>query len=233
MRHAMLIAVTALAAELRQEQPPRRSRIKAQAWFAGLVLTVSACLGGAAQTPSPQVEVSKAATSLPGPSYAWISMPQRLKAEADIRVQDIQLRARIKSAIDKALQAKGYRLATGAKPDFQVAYRVGVRDVQDVKMKKDSEPASAPEAAIECRAGGCSQIITRGDDGTLAMQVETTDYVEGGLLVEILEPAEIRVLWRALYKGTVHPKDGSQARLDSIAIETLAQLPKASAPAKK
>jgi len=201
------------------------------AWIAGILLLLAASTCAAAETPAAQVTVSKAAASLPGPRYAWISMPQRLKAEMDIRVQDIQLRARIRSAIDKALQAKGYRLADATgKADFNVAYRVGVRDLQDAQVK-DAEPESAPEAAIECRLGGCSQIVTRGDDGALAMQIETTDYVEGGLMVEILEPGAIRVLWRALYTGTVRgPKDGSQARLDSVASETLAELPKTTAP---
>lgn len=193
-------------------------------------LVVSTAPSAIAQTPT-EITVSKAAASLPGPRYAWIAMPQRLKAEADVRVQDLQLRGRIQSAIDKALQAKGYRLANNAsQADFQVAYRVGVRDAESAKVE-DAGPDSAPEAAIECRQGGCSQIVARGGDGSLRMHVETTDYVEGGLMVEILEPGQIRVLWRALYKGTVHgPKDGAQAHLDAIAGQTLAQLPKASAP---
>lgn len=213
-------------------QSIRRNRSGAFACFIGSLLFIAASTSFAAEkTPSAQVTVSKPAASLPGPLYGWISMPQRLEAEKDIRVQDIQLRARIRSAIDKALQAKGYRLAgSPGQANFNVAYRVGVRDMQDAQVK-DNEPASAPEAAIECRAGGCSQIVTRGDDGALAMQIETTDYVQGGLLVEILEPGAIRVLWRALYTGTVRgPKDGSQSRLDAVASETLAELPKATAP---
>ncbi len=200
-----------------------------QLWTFCLALAAMACsVVAAAQAPASQVTVSKAASSLPGPRYAWIAMPQRLAAETDIRVQDIQLRARIKAAIDKALQAKGYRLAeTQSQADFNVAYRVGVRDMQDAKMV-DNAPASAPEAAIECRAGGCSQIVARGGDGSLRMKMETTDYVQGGLMVEVLEPGAIRVLWRALYTGTVHgAKDGTQARLDAVADQALAQLPKA------
>ena len=203
---------------------------KAYAQSLVLALGLSAGPSAVAQTPT-EITVSKAATSLPGPRYAWIAMPQRLKAEADIRVQDLQLRARIQSAVDKALQAKGYRLADSAsQADFQVAYRVGVLDAQSAKIE-DAGPSSAPEAAIECRQGGCSQIITRVGDGSLQMHVETTDYVEGGLMVEVLEPGQIRVLWRALYKGTVRgPKDGAQAHLDAIASQTLTQLPKAGAP---
>lgn len=177
--------------------------------------------------PAARVEVSVPATSLPGPRYAWVPMPASLAAELDSRVQDPNLRARLKAALDRALQAKGYRLSDSARQaDILVAYRVGVRNVQQVGTRR-ANMASAREAGVECRAGGCSQIVTRDRAGTPQVQVITLDTVEGGLQVEVLQPADIRVLWRAMFRGAVRADRESRVDLDSIATRTLANLPRA------
>ncbi len=90
---------------------------------------------------------------------------------------------------------------------------------------KGKGAASTREAGIECGQGGCSQIITHGSDGFPVVKVKTTDYVEGGLLIEVVKPITIQLLWSAFNLGAVHEGDGSQARLDVIARDTLAQLP--------
>ena len=53
--------------------------------------------------------------------------------------------------------------------------------------------------------------------------------VEGGLMIEVIQPADLRVLWRALYRGSVRAKDAGSVNLDAIATRTLDQLPRASA----
>ena len=200
----------------------------------GLVLACGVALAAAAlspvhaKAPTGQVEVSKAATSLPGPTYAWVPMPARLAAESDPRAQDPALRARLQAALDKALQAKGYRRIDDLhQADIAVAYRVGVRDVQQVSVK-DTGAQSAGEAAVACNSEGCSQIVTQGPDHMPT--IKTVDTVEGGLMVEVIQPTDIRVLWRALYRGSVRAKHAGSADLDAIATRTLADLPRA--PAK-
>ena len=175
------------------------------------------------------VDVSKTATSLPGPRYAWVASPTTLPAENDQRVQDPAFRKRLQAALDKALQAKGYRLASGAsQADFIVAYRVGVQDVEDVQVKDVPAPkgdGSTPQAAIECRAGGCSQLVAQTSGGQAALKTTVKHSTEGGLLVEVIEPKTIRVLWRALARGAVKRGEGKQSRLDVIAVQTLDSLP--------
>lgn len=181
--------------------------------------------------PVAHVEVSKPAASLPGNRYAWISMPPQISAEFDKRVQDPQLRQRLQAALDKALQAKGYRRVDDVgQADIAVAYRVGVRDSQ-LDTVNESSLQSANETAIECGAGGCSQIVTQGTDGAPTITIDSVEMIEGGLMVEVLQPGEVRVLWRSLYRGSVRAKDRKSVNLDSIATQTLAQLPKASASA--
>ena len=86
--------------------------------------------------------------------YFWLA---RFRAELD----DVK---GCVAALDKALQAKGYRRIDDLhQADIAVAYRVGVRDVQQVSVK-DSGAQSAGEAAVACNSEGCSQIVTQGPD---------------------------------------------------------------------
>jgi len=176
---------------------------------------------------SPQVKVSKPATSLPGTRYSWFPMPQVLPAESDQRVLDQRFREQLQAALDKALQAKGYRpAANGERADFVIAYRVGVRDVTQTTVR-DSPASSAPQSAVQCGLDGCSQIVTMGNTGSPELKLDTVTSMEGGLMLEVLEPGSVRVLWRALNRGTVKPGKISQKRLDAVATNTLAQLPAA------
>lgn len=195
------------------------------AWWLGLALLLCASLPSHAGEP--QVEVSKRAASLPGPHYKWFPMPKVLPGESDPRVLDATFRSRLQTAFDKALAAKGYKpAAAGAKPDFVIAYRVGVRDVTQTTVR-DTPESSMPESSIQCGLGGCSQIVTTSANGTQELKLDTQSSTEGGLMVEVLEPGSVRVLWRALNRGTVKPGAISQKRLDAVAKNTLAQLPAA------
>jgi hypothetical protein len=173
------------------------------------------------------VTVSKPATSLPGPTYTWVAAQQKLEVEADARVQDAQFRAQLQSALDKALQAKGYRPApAGARPDFVLAYRIGVRDLEEATLKQQPAPETN-RGAVRCTREGCSQIVSLDGTGDLVPKLETKKLTEGGLLIEVLEPGSINVLWRALNRGTIKPGKVSRKRLEAVATETLARLPAA------
>jgi len=174
-----------------------------------------------------QVTVSKPAASLPGRAYAWVPMPTRIDAESHPRAQDPQRRAQLQAALDKALQAKGYRRVDNLRQaDIAVAYRVGARDLTQTKVR-ETGPTSAAETAMECRSDGCSQIVTMGADHAPALKVDSIDTLEGGLLVEVIKPSDIRVLWRAMYRGSILAKHAGSTDLDDIATRTLAALPRA------
>jgi hypothetical protein len=193
-----------------------------------LVLACLAPVQGQAREPKGNVTVSKPAASLPGARYAWVEMPATQAVEFDKRVQDPALRGRLQAALDKALQAKGYvRSETMGGADLALAYRVGIRDTQQSIVHDGMGGAGA--SAIRCSGGDCSQIVMPGDNGLATIEIETHDLIEGGLMVEVLKPNEIRVLWRALYKGTIDAKDRGKVDLDGVAKKTLAQLPKAPA----
>jgi len=203
------------------------------AWWLALGLALAAGSTMAAThkvAPTSQVTVSMPASRLPGPRYAWVPMPARLDAESDPRVLDPQFRQRLQTALDRALKAKGYELVPGAaQADFLVAFRVGVRDGEETLLRNEGVgSAPTPQATVECNSNGCSQMVVPGGDGAPVMDVSRARYVEGALQIEVIEPKTIKVVWRALNRGTVRRADGSQSRLDGIARDTLAQLPPAS-----
>jgi len=61
-------------------------------------------------------------------TYAWLPLSEA--APADQRVLDRYIDTRIRSAVDTALRAKGYRPAASAPPDFFLNYRV-VTDTEE------------------------------------------------------------------------------------------------------
>ena len=198
------------------------------AWAACALCLMLAANAAAAPVPLSKKEatVSKSATSLPGPTYTWVAMPEIKDVQKDARARDPELIARLKAALDKAMRAKGYRLAEDPdKADFILAYGLGVRDVQQATVKGDQ--GATPLSVLACDWDDCSQLVIMNDSAP-QMKVVTTDSVEGGLMVEVIEPRTVRVLWRAVNQGAVDRGDGSQKKLDTIAANTLARLPPAS-----
>ena len=203
----------------------KRMKQASAAWIACALSLLLAVNAAAAPVPLSKKEatVSKSATSLPGPTYAWVAMPEQKDVQKDARVQDPQLIARLKAALDKAMKAKGYRLAEDrAKADFIMAYGVGVRDVQQTTVKGDN--GATPLSVLACDWDDCSQLVIMNDSAP-KQKIVTTDSAEGGLMIEVIEPGNVRVLWRALNQGAVKRGDGSQKSLDAIAAHTLARLP--------
>lgn len=180
----------------------------------------------AARAPAPagHVTVTTQASVLPGQGYAWVPMPAPTAPERDARVQDAQFREALQASLDRALQAKGYRLVDRADAAFVVAHRVGVRDVNEVLAVPGEAGAVTPMAGVKCSGGSCSQLMVTGE-GTPAQRTRSSERTEGGLLVEVIEPRSVRVVWRALNTGTVRPGEWTPDRLDAVATQTLSGLP--------
>ena len=179
----------------------------------------------ARSTPAGQVTVTKPASVMPGQGFAFVPMPPVTAPEKDPRVQDEQFRARLIQALGRTLQDKGYRLVPVDQADFLVAWRVGVRDLNEVQATPVEAGATTRMAGVKCTGAGCSQLVVRSEDGAPVVRFSGRERTEGGLMVEMVEAASLRVIWSALNTGTVSPGDGEQVRLDAAAARTLEQLP--------
>ena len=211
-------------------QLPRRLAGPVGPLLCALLLATAGCSfsPGAARNAAPagHVTVTTQVSVLPGQGYAWVPLPASTAPEQDARVQDEQFRAGLQTALDRALQAKGYRPVDRAGAAFLVAHRVGVRDLRETQPVRAEQPAgTTPMAAIKCTGGSCSQLVVSNESGEPVLRYRTTERTEGGLLIEVIEPGSIRVVWRALNTGTVRPGEWTQERLDAVAAQTLADLP--------
>ncbi len=206
----------------------RIARIAAPLLLAGALVATTGCSfspSAARATPGGKVTVAMPASVLPGQGYAFVPVPPSTSAEKDARVQDAQFREQLQLALDRSLQAKGYRPVDIASADFLVAYRAGVRDLREVQAVNEDDGATTRMAGVQCSGGNCSQLVVRNDTGAPVVRYSTSERTEGGLQVEMVEPASLRVVWSALNIGTIRPGAIDQARLDAVAVQTLAQLP--------
>lgn len=212
--------------------PPTNRFRKKSAWLiAALAIAVA---GGCASAGDPAstggaVEVSVAASQLPGLRYAWVPLPGTYTEQLDPRVLDPAFRQRLSSALDTTLAGKGYqRVDDPAQAQWLIAYRVGVRDVE--RPVGEPSPNAGPTRmnAMECTRNGCSQLVVPSNSGA-TLDPRRVSFIEGALLVEVLEPKTLEVLWRGRNTGTVRRSDGRQPRLNEIAARTLADLPRAKA----
>ncbi|KRG71532.1 hypothetical protein ABB29_01800 [Pseudoxanthomonas dokdonensis] len=175
-----------------------------------------------------QVTVEKSAVALPGSRYAWVTSPATTAAEQDERVSTPQFREKMQAALDAELKAKGYQLVGASEADVLIAYRAGVRDVQQ-PVVHDYGSADTRQASLECTSDGCSQLVTRNGNGEPVLKVKSSDEIQAGLMVEVIDRTSLRVVWRAMDEGTAKANRASRVSLDRVAREILVELPRAPA----
>lgn len=114
-------------------------------------------------------------------TYEWLGGEQ--ETTGDKRVDNTLVNARIRTAVEQQLRAKGYRNPTSGTPDFYVAYHVGLKDL----MK-----GASTQHYIGDRA-----------HGTYTTTSDIQPYKEGALLVDILDGATKQLVWRGSAQAEV------------------------------
>jgi len=116
-------------------------------------------------------------------TYEW--MPGAQEVIGDKRVDNSLVDSRIRTAVGARLQAKGYTASVNGKPDFYVAYHVAVKD----RMKGSSTQRYIGDYAY----------------GTYTTISDVRSYNEGDLLVDIIDAASKRLVWRSSAQAEVDP----------------------------
>jgi hypothetical protein len=169
--------------------------------------------GGAQAGPAGKVAVITAspAAVTPGSTYAWAPFNTAL----DPRVANDIMQARMRAAVDASLAAKGFvRVDHPAMADLVVSYRMGVQD----QVQARTTPAY-PQTF--CGFRGCVTAYTRYG----APAVEIDRFMEGTLVVDLVDTDSGRLVWRAASKKRVTQKDASQARLNAVVADMTRTLP--------
>lgn len=123
-------------------------------------------------------------------SYAWQPRPPR--ADADPRISNDLLDARIRSAVDRVLQARGYQVTTDATPDFHVAYIVTI----DTRTDIHTVPVS----------------YGWGWWGVMGTETYVDRYEQGTLLLDIIDTGSNKLIWRGSAAARVVDDDSPEER---------------------
>jgi hypothetical protein len=145
-------------------------------------------------------------------TYTW--MPGEQEKTGDRRVDNSQVNIRLRTVIGAQLRLKGYTTSGDEKPDFYVAYHVGVKDmVADVTQHFSDEHAP--------------RLTTRSSSGA-PTGGEPQPYTTGTLLIDIIDAASNKLAWRGTAAGEVDPgltSEERDERIRTIVHEMLSHFP--------
>lgn len=160
-------------------------------------------IGACAPSPKIGYDFDRSADFSAFRTYAWLSGEQEKTGDrrADSSVVDM----RIRIAVGTQLRLKGYQALAEGKPDFYVAYHVGLKD-------------SAPDISTQYYSDGMAghafahSADTRSAGKAAPAVNESPSYLTGSLLIDIIDAASRKVVWRGSAAGEVDPGLTSQQR---------------------
>jgi hypothetical protein len=181
-----------------------------QACFAaasGLALAITACGPSIhIQTDfNPQQDFSGYKT------YVWAPPPKT----GNPRLDSPLLQQRIQAAVDSALAAKGYVLATTGEPDFYVGYYAAVDQQVDVQT-------------VNSYYGGAYGWGWYGGMGGMYSSTSARVYDQGTLIVDVADAKKKEIVWRGSAQAEVNREvnqEERQRRLNDVAKRIFADFP--------
>ena len=151
-------------------------------------------------------------------AYAWHSTPGRLPA--DPRIDRDMYDRTIRAQVDESLSELGFkRVTAGAAPQLLVAYRAFIRVKTDVGAINDPVGFATGWGAYPEDQG-----YRAADSGGTYV----TEWEQGRLDIDLLEPSGARLLWRGTAKTEIdlsNPPNEQVRRLRLAVSRILAQLP--------
>ena len=135
-------------------------------------------------------------------TYAWIAGAQ--EATGDRRVHSSLVDARIRTAIDAQLRAKGYTVSVNGGPEFLVAYQVGMKDL--------------------IKGASTQNYIGDRVHGTYTTISDIQPYHEGTLLIDIVDAGSQILVWQASAQAEVDQSLGPKERDERISTIVRAML---------
>jgi uncharacterized protein DUF4136 len=168
-------------------------------FFAVLLMASAAC----APLPKIGYDFDRSANFNAYHTYDWLSGEQEKTGDRRADSSDVDMRIRI--AVGAQLLSKGYQKLSDGKPDFYVAYHIGL---------KDMTPTVSTQYYSDGMAGRpfSYSADTRSAGGAKPTASEAPSYLTGSLLIDIIDAASDKLVWRGTAAGEVDPGLTSQER---------------------
>ena len=199
------------------------SRIMHQALLAAAAATCLTMAG--CESPGGKVSVLSGQAPLAGSTYAWA--PDGQPGAGDPRVDNDIIRERIRTAVDTNLAAKGYRQVSPGEAKLLVAYHVGLQNKTDYSATSTGPPGGG----MACGRRGCIRGYGWGMYGApMDVDVRAINYVEGALMLDLIDTASGKLAWRATSQKRVDEKDGAQDGLNAMVADMIKTLPAGAPP---
>ena len=160
-------------------------------------------------------------------SYAWLPKPQ--KESGNPQIDDNQvMHTRITNAVEKQLAVRGFGSGPSDTPDFLVRYNVSLRR----KMSSDNTDPSlgviGPGWGFDEHRYGGGWGSTSGWNPRAPSEAFASDYQEGALVLDIVNPVNRKLIWRGMANANVYASDSSgerEERINEAVTKMLAKFP--------
>ncbi|MEI7751178.1 MAG: DUF4136 domain-containing protein [Candidatus Omnitrophota bacterium] len=128
-------------------------------------------------------------------TFAWV--PDMKQESQDPRVANEVTDAKIRSAVEKALIAKGYQMTDAGQANFWVAYQAAIEEKFDARMT--NYPYTTPSTR-NIANGNYAQDLTWAYGGSKTF---LSHYEEGTLILDIVDPQGKKLMWRGTAQATL------------------------------
>lgn len=139
-------------------------------------------------------------------TFRWVETPP--VGVGDPRVDDTVLQARVQLAVNRELEAKGLRRVEGADSDILVNYFVTVEEKMTGENVNDKYGYSPGGSWTQ----GARQGWAWGLGADAAPSVPTTYYEEGSVIIDLIDPATRRLIWRGSARTVVDLDSDDEVR---------------------
>jgi hypothetical protein len=176
-----------------------------------LALALAACGPSITVTQNPSVP-------LPGPAtYVWGPPPANVPNGSGIVAQSPLLNQRVKAAIERDLQQKGYHPADSTQAEFLVRFAIATKATA-TQVNDQAATGSGVVSSNVCGGASC----WGGWDYGPPTDVQT---MQSGVVVDLVDRKSGTLAWRGIYKRDATGKVPSQQEVDQAVEKLMAKLP--------
>lgn len=134
-------------------------------------------------------------------SYKWRDDPKN--TNSDVRLNNDLLKNRILNAVDKELAGKGYKKQQkSGSTDFIVSYYISLdKKIEAAQLNKDYGYGFNSSSYTGAFGGG-----------NVRSMAYTFEYLEGTLVLDIVNPENLHILWRGSFQTEIKKLKTAEAK---------------------